>query len=60
MRLDQFLKASRLCFRRASPQNFCDAGAGTVNQLPVRSSRQDASKLYEIVSEVEMTTPTEK
>jgi len=39
MRLDQFLKASRLCVRRTTAQELCEAGAVTVNGSPARSSR---------------------
>jgi ribosomal 50S subunit-recycling heat shock protein len=39
MRLDLFLKASRLCLRRAVAQELCDAGAVEVNRSPAKSSR---------------------
>ncbi len=39
MRLDLFLKASRLCLRRAVAQELCDAGAVNVNGTPAKSSR---------------------
>jgi ribosomal 50S subunit-recycling heat shock protein len=39
MRLDQFLKASRLCLRRSVAQELCEAGAVQVNNLPARSAR---------------------
>jgi ribosomal 50S subunit-recycling heat shock protein len=39
MRLDLFLKASRLCLRRAVAQELCDAGAVEVNGSPSKSSR---------------------
>jgi ribosomal 50S subunit-recycling heat shock protein len=39
MRLDLFLKASRLCPRRAVAQTLCDAGAVEVNGAPAKSSR---------------------
>ncbi len=39
MRLDQFLKASRLVIRRAAAQELCEAGAISVNDAPARSSR---------------------
>jgi len=39
MRLDLFLKASRLCPRRAVAQELCEAGAVEVNGLPSKSSR---------------------
>ncbi len=39
MRLDLFLKASRLCVRRAVAQELCDAGAVEVNGAPAKSSR---------------------
>ena len=39
MRLDLFLKASRLIARRPLAQRFCDAGLISVNGLPAKSSR---------------------
>jgi ribosomal 50S subunit-recycling heat shock protein len=39
MRLDQYLRASRLVLRRAVAQELCEAGAVTVNGAPARSSR---------------------
>ncbi len=83
MRLDLFLKISRLILRRSLAQKFCAAGLVEVNDLTAKSSRevktgdrieikkgnrltkirvlevpakkqvsrQDADKLYEIVSE---------
>lgn len=83
MRLDLFLKASRLIVRRSLAQEFCDAGLIKINGLRAKSSRevkqgeeieikrhnrltrvkvlevpdkkqvskQDATSLYEIVSE---------
>ena len=83
MRLDLFLKISRLIARRSLAQKFCDAGLVKINDLTAKSSRevkagdkieikksnrltkirvleipakkqvsrQDADKLYEIVSE---------
>ena len=36
MRLDLFLKASRLCPRRSSAQKLCDAGAVFVNGRPAK------------------------
>lgn len=39
MRLDLFLKASRLILRRTVAQQLCDAGAVTVNSAPAKSSR---------------------
>ncbi len=83
MRLDLFLKASRLILRRTLAQKFCDAGLVKVNELTAKSSRevkphdeieikrynrltkvkvleipsqkqvsrQDADKLYQIISE---------
>lgn len=83
MRLDLFLKASRLIVRRSLAQEFCDAGLIKLNNLRAKSSRevkqgdeieirrhnrltrvkvlevpdkkqvskQDATNLYEIVSE---------
>lgn len=40
MRLDLFLKASRLCLRRAVAQELCDAGAVEVNGATAKSSRE--------------------
>lgn len=39
MRLDLFLKASRLVLRRTVAQQLCDAGQVTVNGAPAKSSR---------------------
>ena len=39
MRLDLFLKASRLVLRRAVAQALCDAGLVAVNGVPAKSSR---------------------
>jgi ribosomal 50S subunit-recycling heat shock protein len=39
MRLDQYLRASRLVIRRSVAQELCEAGAVTVNGMPARSSR---------------------
>lgn len=39
MRLDQFLRASRLVLRRTVAQELCEAGAVSVNGTPARSSR---------------------
>jgi ribosomal 50S subunit-recycling heat shock protein len=39
MRLDLFLKASRLSPRRAVAQKLCDAGLVSVNGAPAKSSR---------------------
>jgi ribosomal 50S subunit-recycling heat shock protein len=39
MRLDLFLKASRLVLRRAVAQALCDAGMVSVNGQPAKSSR---------------------
>ncbi len=39
MRLDQFLKASRLVLRRTVAQELCEAGAVSVNGIAARSSR---------------------
>jgi ribosomal 50S subunit-recycling heat shock protein len=38
MRLDLFLKASRVCFRRTVAQKLCDAGLVFVNGLPAKSA----------------------
>ena len=40
MRLDLFLKASRLILRRSLAQDFCDAGRVKVNDLTAKSSRE--------------------
>lgn len=39
MRLDQYLRASRLVLRRAMAQELCEAGAVEVNGLAARASR---------------------
>jgi ribosomal 50S subunit-recycling heat shock protein len=39
MRLDQFLRASRLVLRRTTAQELCEAGAVAVNGQTARSSR---------------------
>ena len=39
MRLDQYLRASRLVLRRAVAQELCEAGAVSVNGAAARSSR---------------------
>lgn len=39
MRLDLFLKASRLCLRRTVAQELCEAGAVLVNGAQAKSSR---------------------
>ncbi|MGI9108145.1 MAG: S4 domain-containing protein [Pyrinomonadaceae bacterium] len=39
MRLDQFLRASRLILRRTVAQELCEAAAVFVNGVPARSSR---------------------
>ena len=39
MRLDQYLRASRLVLRRTVAQELCAAGAVVVNGTPARSSR---------------------
>jgi ribosomal 50S subunit-recycling heat shock protein len=39
MRLDQYLRASRLVLRRTVAQELCEAGAVAVNGTPARSSR---------------------
>ena len=38
MRLDLFLKASRLCTRRSVAQQLCDAGLVLLNGTPVKSA----------------------
>jgi ribosomal 50S subunit-recycling heat shock protein len=38
MRLDLFLKASRLCGRRTLAQRLCDAGRVSINGNPAKSS----------------------
>lgn len=40
MRLDLFLKASRLIVRRTLAQEFCDAGKVKVNDAKAKSSRE--------------------
>lgn len=40
MRLDLFLKASRLILRRSLAQEFCDGGLVRVNNLKAKSSRE--------------------
>ncbi len=40
MRLDLFLKTSRLIARRSLAQQFCDAGLVTINNLSAKSSRE--------------------
>ena len=40
MRLDLFLKASRLVVRRSLAQKFCDAGLVKTNDLTAKSSRE--------------------
>lgn len=39
MRLDQYLRASRLVLRRSAAQELCEAGAVSVNGQAARSSR---------------------
>ena len=39
MRLDLFLKASRLVLRRTLAQEMCEAGVVLVNDIPAKSSR---------------------
>ena len=39
MRLDQFLRASRLVLRRTVAQELCEAGAVSVNGATARASR---------------------
>ena len=48
MRLDLFLKASRLILRRTLAQEFCDAGRVKVNDIKAKSSRE-VKELDEIV-----------
>lgn len=40
MRLDLFLKTSRLILRRSLAQEFCDAGFVKINNLKAKSSRE--------------------
>ncbi len=40
MRLDLYLKASRLIVRRSLAQEFCDAGLIKVNDLTAKSSKE--------------------
>jgi ribosomal 50S subunit-recycling heat shock protein len=39
MRLDLFLRASRLVLRRTVAQELCEAGAVSINGAPARASR---------------------
>lgn len=39
MRLDLFLKKSRLCLKRSLAQQLCEAGMVSVNQRPAKASR---------------------
>jgi len=39
MRLDLFLKASRICPRRTIAQKLCDAGVVSVNGSPAKSAQ---------------------
>jgi len=38
MRLDLFLKASRICPRRTVAQKLCDAGVVSLNGVPAKSA----------------------
>ena len=40
MRLDLFLKASRICPRRTVAQNLCDAGLVLLNGSPAKPAHQ--------------------
>ena len=40
MRLDLFLKVSRLIPRRSVAQEFCDAGLISVNGVPAKASKE--------------------
>jgi ribosomal 50S subunit-recycling heat shock protein len=40
MRLDLFLKSSRLILRRSLAQEFCDAGKVKINGIKAKSSRE--------------------
>jgi ribosomal 50S subunit-recycling heat shock protein len=40
MRLDLFLKSSRLILRRSLAQEFCDAGRVKINGVKAKSSRE--------------------
>ncbi|MDX6710320.1 MAG: hypothetical protein QOH96_1336 [Blastocatellia bacterium] len=40
MRLDLFLKASRLCLRRSVAQEMCDAGVVSVNGSIAKSAKE--------------------
>lgn len=40
MRLDLFLKASRIILRRTLAQEFCDAGLVKINGVKAKSSRE--------------------
>ena len=50
MRLDLFLKTSRLIVRRSTAQEFCDAGLIKVNGLIAKSSKE-----IKIGDEIEIT-----
>jgi ribosome-associated heat shock protein Hsp15 len=40
MRLDLFLKVSRLCLRRSVAQEMCDAGVVLVNGIAAKSAKE--------------------
>jgi len=40
MRLDKFLKVSRLIKQRSRAKQLCDAGAVKINRVPVKASYQ--------------------
>jgi ribosomal 50S subunit-recycling heat shock protein len=50
MRLDLYLKTSRLIVRRSTAQDFCDAGLIKVNGLTAKSSKE-----IKIGDEIEIT-----
>lgn len=57
MRLDLFLKASRLIVRRSLAQEFCDAGLIKINGLAAKSSRDvKMNDLIEIKRHNRLTT----
>jgi ribosomal 50S subunit-recycling heat shock protein len=56
MRLDLFLKISRLVPRRSLAQEFCDAGLVSVNDAPAKSSKEiKADDVIEIRRRNQMT-----
>ena len=70
MRLDLFLKASRLCPRRSVAQKLCDAGLIFLNGLPAKSAhpvkpgdeitvrRRDKTSTLKVLSVPERSQPS--